>query len=163
MKDNKGVTLVEVVVAISITSIILISIYSFYISGVKSYARETTKASNQVSVRRVSNAIGKEIRKASSVLITDPGVANTNTLVLTDSDNKKTIIRFDSSKNTIKADYYLPANNGDSSLSSTSNLATRIGNFTLKEEDDKIIVTVESIENSEGYKEKLETVISKRK
>src|SRR5699024_10742191 len=116
-----------------------------------------------VSVRRVSNAIGKEIRKASSVLITDPGVANTNTLVLTDSDNKKTIIRFDSSKNTIKADYYLPANNGDSSLSSTSNLATRIGNFTLKEEDDKIIVTVESIENSEGYKEKLETVISKRK
>lgn len=159
MKDNKGFTLIELVVVIAIGAVILLTIFSFFTSGVKGYSRGITTANNQTNVRRVSNEIAKQIRRSSAVEITNP-----TTLTLSHaSGEEKTIIKFNSGSNTIEAKYYDISSSGIETLNRTGQLAERIGNFTVAKTGDKTTVTVESIENTDGHVEKLETVLTKRK
>ena len=156
MRDNKGLTLIELVVAIAIISSIIMAISSFYISGVKGFARETTTASNQTEVRRVSNEIAREIRRASSVVNFSFG-----TIRLRYPDDKG--IWYYLSENTLIADYglYTPENNMDTDY--TSILSDRIGSFNVNKVGDNITITIESIENSEGETYKLVTELYLRK
>lgn len=159
MKDNRGISLIELVVAIAISGVILVTIYSFYVTGVRGFARGTSTATNQVSVRRVSNEVAREIRKASNVDIPD-----SSTLILKDEiGNMMVEIKYLSSNNTIEADYYTEAGDGSMTFSHNRKLAERIGSFEAKKDSDKTNITIESIENSEGYTDKLETVITQRK
>lgn len=159
MRDNRGITLIELVVSIAIFGIIIATIYSFYVTGVKGFARGTSTATNQVSVRRVSNEVAREIRKASNVEVPD-----SYTIILRDEvGNMLAEIEYISTDNTIKADYYTEAADGSWVFSHNRKLAERIGFFEATTNSDKTIVTIESIGNSEGYTDKLETVITKRK
>lgn len=159
MRDNRGITLIELVVSIAIFGIIIATIYSFYVTGVKGFARGTSTATNQVSVRRVSNEVAREIRKASNVEVPD-----SYTIILRDEvGNMLAEIKYISTDNTIKVDYYTEAADGSWVFSHNRKLAERIGFFEATTNSDKTIVTIESIGNSEGYTDKLETVITKRK
>ena len=159
MRDNRGITLIELVVSIAIFGIIIATIYSFYVTGVKGFARGTSTATNQVSVRRVSNEVAREIRKASNVEVPD-----SYTIILKDEvDNMLAKIKYISTDNIIKADYYTEAADGSWVFSHNRKLAERIGFFEATTDSDKTNVTIESIGNSEGYTDKLETVITKRK
>lgn len=159
MKDNRGITLIELVVVIAISSAILLTIYSFYITGVKGFARGTSTANNQVSVRRVSNEVAREIRKSSNVEIPD-----STTIILKDEvGNILAEIKYIGSNYAIEANYYTDDGAGGIAFSHNRKLAERIGFFEAKKDVDKTIVTIESIENSEGYTDKLETVITQRK
>ena len=160
MRDNRGITLIELVVSIAIFGIIIATIYSFYVTGVKGFARGTSTATNQVSVRRVSNEIAREIRKASNVEV----LPDSYTIILRDEvGNMLVEIKYISPNNTIEADYYTEAADGSWVFSHNRKLAERIGFFKATTDSDKTIVTIESIGNSEGYTDKLETVITKRK
>ena len=159
MKDNKGFTLIELVVVIAIGAVILLTIYSFFASGVKGYSRGITTANNQTNVRRVSNEIAKQIRRSSAVEITNP-----TTLTLSHSSGEeKTIIKFNSGSNTIEAEYYDISPSGNVTPNRTGKLAERIGNFTVAKSGNKTTVTVESIGNTDGHVDKLETVLTERK
>ena len=161
MRDNRGITLIELVVSIAIFGIILATIYSFYVTGVKGFARGTSTATNQVSVRRVSNEVAREIRKASNVEVPD---SDSYTIILRDEvGNMPAEIKYIGTDNTIKAYYYTEAADGSWVFSHNRKLAERIGFFEATTNSDKTIVTIESIGNSEGYTDKLETVITKRK
>ena len=159
MRDNKGLTLIELVVAIAIISSIIMAISSFYISGVKGFARETTTASNQTEVRRVSNEIAREIRRASSVVNFSFG-----TIRLRYPDDKG--IWYYLSENTLIADYGLyTSDTSDTNMDTyyTSILSDRIGSFNVNIVGDNITITIESIENSEGETYKLVTELYLRK
>lgn len=165
MKDNRGITLIELVVVIAISVAILLSIYSFYTVGVRGFARETTTATNQVSIRRVSNEIARQIRRASDFDVTNP-----QNLILKyeDKDIAKIEYIFDSSTKTITAYYYKNDASGDSNISDhTSQLSNRISDFNVNVDEKKITMTIESIENvdmssRDNHKDSLTTVITKR-
>ncbi len=159
MKDNKGFTLIELVVVIAIGAVILFTILSFFTSGVKGYSRAISTANNQTNVRRVSNEIAKQIRRSSVVEVTNP-----TTLTLSHpSGEEKTIIKFNGGSNTIEAEYYDISPSGSITHNRTSKLAERIGNFNVKKTAGKITLIVESIENTDGHVDKLETVLTERK
>lgn len=153
MKDNKGMTLVELVVSIAIISVILLAIYSFLNTGVKGFARETTTANNQAQVRRISNNIGREIRRANSIAVED----DSKKLIITDPDGNIIEYTRDVTDNTIKAKHI----NGASSY--TSNLASGIAKFTAIIVDDKVTVEIKSIENARGKTYELKTEITIRR
>lgn len=155
MRDNKGLTLIELVVAIAIISSIIMAISSFYISGVKGFARETTTASNQTEVRRVSNEIAREIRRASVVNF------SFGTIRLRYPDDKG--IWYYLSENTLIADYGLYTSETNMDTDYTSILSDRIGSFNVNKVGDNITITIESIENSEGETYKLVTELYLRK
>ncbi|NMB44638.1 MAG: prepilin-type N-terminal cleavage/methylation domain-containing protein [Clostridiales bacterium] len=160
IENNRGMTLIELVVAIAILGVILLAIYSFMNTGVKGFARETTTAKNQAQVRRVSNNIGREIRRASHIAHIEetPGKRK---LVLTYPDGNKTEYRLDD--NIIKADYY----DVDDNYSYTSELARGINTFGVDVKDDtgNILaeISIESVENARGKTYKLVTEITIRK
>lgn len=155
MKDNKGVTLLELVIAIAILSSIILVIVTFYISGVKAFARETTTANNQFKVRRVSNEIGRELRRANTVTESS-GVLN-----LTYSDGSLTRYRLDITS--LKADYYIVGPTGTLIHDHTGELAKGIKQFHITVLTDTITVLIESLENTEGNTYKLETEITIRR
>ena len=153
MKNDKGMTLIELVVGIAILGVILLAIYSFMISGVRGFARESTTANNQAQVRRVSNNIGREVRRASTVEDVS------GKLVLTYPDGKKA--EYSLVDNIIKAKYI------DGASSYTSDLASGIKTFDIDVADDAGIilveVTIESVENAQGKTYELTTEITIRK
>lgn len=161
IENNRGMTLIELVVAIAILGVILLAIYSFMNTGVKGFAGETTTANNQAQVRRVSNNIGREIRRAESVAVVTVG-EGLNKLVLTyPPDGIKTEYRLED--NIIKADYY----DVDDNYSYTSELARGIKKFDIDVADEAGIILVEinieSVENARGKTYKLKTKITIRK
>jgi len=171
MKDNRGITLIELVVAIAILSTILLSIYSFYIVGVKGYTRETTSAYNQMSVRKVLRDVEREIRRAKEIeLFNNLDSDNYRGIRLTDNDGTITEFVYNTSSNKITKTI-----DGDV----MDNWADRIDSFKISTEPSylevsgdnpirKIVVTIGSVESADmsssgGKKESLETVIAIRK
>ncbi len=167
MKDNRGMTLVELVVAIAILSAILLSIYSLYIVGVRGFARETSTAQNQVSIRRASNEIGRQIRRATSI-IPDPTIDDVtkNEITLEDSEGEILIYKYDSTNKCIGIKKY---NSAYGLVYENPQWAERIKDFTVttSSSNKQITVIIESIgsadmANSDNRNEKLETVITVR-
>jgi prepilin-type N-terminal cleavage/methylation domain-containing protein len=66
-KNEKGVTLVELLAALSLLSIILLLAGSVHIFGLKQSSNQAADIQNQSNVRLAMNIITKEIRKASIV------------------------------------------------------------------------------------------------
>lgn len=62
--DNRGVSLLELIITLAISAIVIVSAYSFVIVGMKSYkkTKETTTLQSEVSF--ANNIIGEAIREA---------------------------------------------------------------------------------------------------
>ena len=159
MKDNRGVTLIELVIAIAILTSIVFAITSFYVSGVKGFARETTTASNQTEVRRLSNQIAREIRRSKEVI----NYMGTQ-LVIVDSNNN-VVTYYRGANNTFYAGYgeYDDAGTRIIGIDYTLCISEQIKEFDKVINGDQITLTIESIENSEGETYTLVTELNLRK
>ncbi len=164
MKDNnRGLTLIELVVGIALLATILLSIYSFYIVGIKGFARETTRATNQTSIRRASNEIARQVRRGQDISTTDSA-----SLQIVFSDNSQTIYT-KNNENKLIASYYKHDSN---SPDKETVLSDRVEEFNvllnLEENEDysqvtQVSVTITSIKNADGHQEELVTLITLRK
>lgn len=68
---KRGVTLVEIIIAIGILAIVLSSVYGFNLFGIRSYSLGESEWNLQNNVRMLSDLITNETRYASEVEITD--------------------------------------------------------------------------------------------
>lgn len=161
MKDNRGVTLIELVIAIAILTSIVFAITSFYVSGVKGFARETTTASNQTEVKRLSNEIARELRRSKEIVINP-----FNQLIIVDSDNN-VVTYYKGANNTFYAGYGVAEYSGETLsniyIDYTLCKSEQIKNFDKVINGDQITLTIESIENSEGETYTLVTELNLRK
>lgn len=64
LSDNKGFTLVEVMVALLITGILMVIVFRFVFDQMRGYQRETMVADTQQNVRVVMDEITRDIRMA---------------------------------------------------------------------------------------------------
>ena len=69
--NKRGMTLVEIIVAIAIVGIISTVIASVFIFGNKSYNRSETRSIRQMDVRLVAQTISKELRYAYAIELLD--------------------------------------------------------------------------------------------
>jgi prepilin-type N-terminal cleavage/methylation domain-containing protein len=95
-KSNKGVTLIELLAALSLLSIIIVLASSLQIFSQKQTKNQTTEIQNQSNLRLAINVITKEIRSADSVK-----VPNNNQLEIYKMSSKY-VYKFEN--NTLKKD-----------------------------------------------------------
>ncbi|MEH7276290.1 PilW family protein [Neobacillus vireti] len=114
-KCEKGVTLVELLAALALISIIVLLASSIHLFGQKQMTVQSKEIQNQSDERLAMNIITKEIRKAQSVEV----VAATNQLIINSTDVYTlvgTIIK----------------KNGTTFLSNISKFEARLANKQLK-------------------------------
>jgi len=64
LKNNRGVTLIELLAVLVISSIIVVLIMSIFSTGQKQYKSQTTKSEQLSDVRYAAKVFTKEVRKA---------------------------------------------------------------------------------------------------
>jgi prepilin-type N-terminal cleavage/methylation domain-containing protein len=69
--NKKGITLVELVIALAILGIVLTIGYNLFFAGIKSYGRQLDNADNQARARQVIRQLTREIRRADQIDIID--------------------------------------------------------------------------------------------
>ncbi|MEH7223078.1 prepilin-type N-terminal cleavage/methylation domain-containing protein [Bacillus sp. JJ1566] len=77
-KCEKGVTLIELLAAISLLSIILLLASSVHLFGQKQMNSQTIEVQTQSQERLAANLITKEIRKAKTVEVNNPNELTIN-------------------------------------------------------------------------------------
>ncbi|MCH1626577.1 prepilin-type N-terminal cleavage/methylation domain-containing protein [Ferdinandcohnia quinoae] len=80
IRNNKGVTLVEVIVVVALLSMVLLLINAVNIFGHKQLSNQSSHIENQSNARLAINILTKEIRSAKTVNVLD------NVLTINDSD-----------------------------------------------------------------------------
>lgn len=125
MKINKnGFTLVEVIVTLTLLSIIITLGYSIYIFGLKNYTTQSNNVNNQSNVRYALSSIIKEIRKADDVVI---------------SSNKITLNG--------SIEYKL---DGTTIMKNSDEVVNGIQTLDVQQIDRKIIIRITSLPNVDG-------------
>lgn len=155
MKDERGITLIELVVTLGMMAGVVLIIYTFYAAGVRGFAKEMTNADNQLRVRRNSSAIAREIRRS------DEAKDEAGKLALYYSNNEKktyyldgTVIKQENYEKNLVTNVY--------ELKSDYNLVDGIKSFVINISGKKVTVTLESVENAEGETYKLVNKINIR-
>jgi prepilin-type N-terminal cleavage/methylation domain-containing protein len=69
--NKKGITLVELVIALAILGIVLTIGYNLFLAGLKSYGRQIDNADNQARARQAIRQLTREMRKADQIDIID--------------------------------------------------------------------------------------------
>lgn len=136
MHNQRGVSLIEVIVSISLISIIILLTNSFHLFSQKQMISQTDEIQNQANTRTGLNIMTKEIRTAENVTIQD------EILVINHTDKYK----LDS--NTIKKN--------------NTTLIKNIKHFTFsfdEEDHKKINIVIESLPSNEEKAFKLSTSI----
>lgn len=128
-KDIKGITLVELIIAMTIASIAVAALYSIFSYGLRNFHSQSTSADNQANVRMALNFIGREIRKADKVEI------NNNVIKVTHKNGD--IVRYKQVGSDIRR--------GDNPLIDS------IESFTATLEGNHIVLTVESKADMYGH------------
>ena len=70
--NSKGFTLMEILVAISLSLLVIGSLYGIYISSYKSYRKSINKADLNQNVRIVLERISRDLRQTNNVITTLP-------------------------------------------------------------------------------------------
>ncbi len=135
-KNEKGMTLVELLAALALMSIIIALIGSAHIFGQKQYRNQTEEINYQEQVRYVMATITKEIRSTES-----------DKVMITNEINKITLGT--TSYKLDQPNFY----------KNSTVLSDKISNFIINEEDGKIEVSISSLPNRNGKIETLSTVI----
>lgn len=119
MKNDRGLTLVEVLTVVALLSMILLLAGSIHLFSQKQLRNQKSEIDNQTNIRIALNLIKKEIRSAQTVEITN------NVLTINDTVEYKL------------EDHFLKKNNEP--------LIANIRRFDLQKSDGKIDVTIESV------------------
>lgn len=70
MKDQKGVTLVELLVTLAITSIVLVSLFQIIRFSMNGYRRQTSTVNLQMDARTFLSGLSSDVRRSDRVYIT---------------------------------------------------------------------------------------------
>jgi prepilin-type N-terminal cleavage/methylation domain-containing protein len=138
--NDKGMTLLELILAVVLVSIILAVVFMFYHFGSVSFENESISASNQQNLRLIMNDITKEIRNHSDEQIT-----------------------VDQASSTITIDTVVYRLNGNSLMKNSNLLMDNVGKFDVSKNNNIISVEIESTANRSGNTESLKTTIAIRK
>jgi len=117
IKDQKGITLVEVLTAIALLSIIILLSSSIHIFGQKQYQNQSKEVQVQANERLAMNILTKEIRKAQKIEVVSPKILKVN-----DSDIYK--------------------HEGTTLKKGNQNLVSGIHNFVVTKEGNRIKLTL---------------------
>lgn len=139
--NKKGFTLLELVIAIGILSMIIALCYSLYITGVKGFLRESTSVNNQFVVSHASNAIGRQIRRAATATV------NAGKLNITYPNGSSLVYKLQ----------------GDAIMEGSNKLVEGIDSFTVIKTGDTIFLTIRSEENSDDEAYEISSQITIRK
>lgn len=120
IKSERGVTLVELLAAISLLSIVLLLASSVHLFGQKQMNSQSDEVQKQSQERLAANLITKEIRKAKTVEVKNP-----NQLTVNDTDTYKL------EGTTIKKnnDEFMTKINGFSVTKNGNRVSLKIGNL----------------------------------
>ena len=144
-KNEKGVTLIELLAALSLLSVVLLLASSIHMLGLKQSSSQITDIQNQSNIRLAMNIITREIRKASTV-----SFVNIDDTVTT---NDQLIIN--------GVDVYKLENN--SITKNTNTLITNIQTFTIKKvKDSMYTITIANIPSNNSPLTTLSSTISIR-
>lgn len=106
LKEERGLTLIEVLAATVVGTIVILLIGNTLLFGLKQYKNQSEKAQDLTSVTIVAKAVTKDIRKAMSVEIEDGDLI----LEIEDeNENEKVIYKFDTENRIIlknEQDFY---------------------------------------------------------
>jgi prepilin-type N-terminal cleavage/methylation domain-containing protein len=138
VKNQKGVTLIELLAAIALLSVVLLLANSLHIFGQNQMTNQTTEIQNQSNVRLAMDIITKQIRKASTINVDSNGV-----LTLDNTD----IYKLD-----------------NNSLTKNSQpLVTNLQTFNIQYDGSKVIITIADLPNTNTPQTTLSTTIYIRK
>lgn len=137
IKNKKGVTLIELLIVLSILSIIISLAFSVIFVGTKNFSVQTANVNNQSNVRYALNIISRDIRKAESVTVSE------HTITIDDS-----------------FEYKLENNE---LLKGEQILATDVETFHITKVGNKITIEINSLPNSVGQSVSLSSTIYIRK
>mgnify|MGYP001810421060 CR=1 FL=1 len=127
MKNKKGFTLVELMVVLTVTTILLGTVVTIFLQSIDFYKTDESKSLNQASLNLVSTRLDSSIRKATNVYTDVDGCH----VVYSSSEDV-----FDLSTNSFTV-------NG-------AVLTDRIAEFTCTNNSDIITVFVRTINDSKG-------------
>lgn len=127
--NNKGLTLIELLIALAISSIILAAVALLMSNGMKGYSKQTTTATLQDDANLAMNHITNAIMEANYIDLVRTDAVNTYSFVTNDGSNaavgsNKYI--FDADTETL----YVAEKDGD--LASASPLCTRVKKFSVQ-------------------------------
>ncbi|WP_416151365.1 PilW family protein [Salipaludibacillus sp. HK11] len=146
LKTSNGLTLIELLVSITLLSMVLFIITSIHLFSINQSNHQTTHIEHQSNVRLVLNTVTKEIRKAQEIVLLEEG----NDDKFHKIEMNEVSYEFYESTNTIKKNEI--------------NFVEDIGNFWVKEHNDgKLEIFVESTQLTNGKKTQFSTEIYTRK
>ncbi len=134
-KNEKGMTLIELLAALALMSIIIALIGSAHIFGQKQYRNQTEEINYQEQVRYVMATITKEIRS-------------------TEADQVSVISENEITIGTNSYELVQPIFYKNSTV-----LSDQISDFNIVEKDGKLEILISSLQNRNGKIETLSTVI----
>lgn len=105
LSNNKGVTLIEILVSFAIMSMVMILITTIFVFGQNQYKNQSAHAQSQGDVRLAMNILTKEIRSAdpAKVRLIVPVTSEDVSKEITIGDNpNKTRIKFEESNGTVR-------------------------------------------------------------
>jgi prepilin-type N-terminal cleavage/methylation domain-containing protein len=137
VNNQKGVTLIELLLAIALLSTVLLLANSLHLFGQKQMTNQTEEIQNQSNVRLAMNIITKEIRKASTANVSN------NALIINGTD-------------VYKLDNSCLTKNGQP-------LVTDLQKIDIKLIDDLITIDIADIPTNNIPQTTLSTTISPRK
>jgi prepilin-type N-terminal cleavage/methylation domain-containing protein len=137
VKNQKGVTLIELLAAITLLSIVLLLTNSIHLFGQKQMVDQSTEIQNQSNVRLAMDIVTKQIRKASTIYVDNYGVL------------------------TLDTDIYKLDNN--SLTKNNQPLVTNLQRFDIQYDGSKIKVTIADLPNTNIPQTTLSTTIYIRK
>jgi prepilin-type N-terminal cleavage/methylation domain-containing protein len=91
--NKKGITLVELVIALAILGIVLTIGYNLFLAGLKSYGRQIDNADNQARARQAIRQITREMRKADQIDIIDENNIKIDESLYSFDKNSYTILK----------------------------------------------------------------------
>ena len=139
LKNEKGLTIVEVLAVIIIGSIIMLLIFNVHLFSQKQYKSQSEKSRHLYDVTYAAKVITKEIRKAEKVTVKD------NMLTLTLNESNETIFEWQN----------------DTIMKDGNSFILEISKFEVERDEDddrKFTLAIESIEQN-GKNESIKTEI----
>ncbi|GLI84639.1 hypothetical protein ANABIO32_23500 [Rossellomorea marisflavi] len=134
--NERGVTLIEVLGAMVVLSIVMVLIANVQIFGQKQFVNQTEQVSHEADVRLAMNILTKEIRSASSISVTN---------------------------NTIQTDTGKIELKGNTLQKGSKIIGENIASFSAVQKDGNITLTIKSKANGNQKASSLSTTLYIRK
>lgn len=140
MDNNKGFTLIEVIISLAIVGIVTLAIFSFFNFNVNAFNKNSEEMKEQSSLRLVSLKLTNELRNIGYIDLGNYSFENTSSISAI-STTDSFIYNYD---NTIKK-------GNPSSIIDYAEDEVRNVNFSLTEENERFFLSIEVLSDTNSY------------